>query len=435
MVIVDTRLHELEMARTPIRVGLVGAGVMGRMVALQLLTPLTGIRLAAIANRTLSRAVQAFREGGVDEIQTVDSLAQLNEAVRRDRAAVLDDPLLLCEAEGIDVIVEVTGTVEFGAGVVLKAIEQHKHVILVNAELDSTLGAVLKHYADRAGVVISNIDGDEPGVAMNLVRYVRTLGFAAVGAGNLKGMIDPYRTPATQQAFAEQYGQNPAIVTSFADGTKLSMEETILANASGFRVGRRGMYGPKCKHVKEIAALLPIGQLLDGGLVDYALGAEPFTGAYVIVHEQHPIKQKHLSYLKMGNGPLYVFYTPYHLPHIQLPSSVARAALFNDATTAPIGAPRCDVITLAKRDLREGEILDGVGGYTCYGTIENAPIARRQGLLPMGLSEGCRLNRAVGKDTPLTYDDVTLPPNRVCDRLRAEQNTLFSMPPIETVPV
>ena len=435
MVIVDTRLHELELAGTPIRVGLVGAGVMGRMVALQLLTPLTGIRLAAIANRTLSRAVQAFREGGVDEIQTVDSLAQLNEAVRRNRAAVLDDPLLLCEAEGIDVIIEVTGTVEFGARVVLKAIEQHKHVILVNAELDSTLGAVLKHHADRAGVVISNIDGDEPGVAMNLVRYVRTLGFAAVGAGNLKGMIDPYRTPATQQAFAEQYGQNPAIVTSFADGTKLSMEETILANASGFRVGQRGMYGPKCKHVKEIAALLPIDQLLDGGLVDYALGAEPFTGAYVIVHEPHPIKQKHLSYLKMGNGPLYVFYTPYHLPHIQLPSSVARAALFHDATTAPIGAPRCDVITLAKRDLHEGEILDGVGGYTCYGTIENAPIVRRQGLLPMGLSEGCRLNRAVVKDTPLTYDDVTLPPNRVSDRLRAEQNTLFSMTTNETVPV
>lgn len=425
MVIVDTRLNELEAAGTPIRIGLVGAGVMGRMVALQLLTPLTGMRLAAVANRSLPRALQAFNEGGVDEVQTVDSLGQLNEAIRRNRAAITDNALLLCEAEGIDVIVEVTGTVEFGATVVMKAIEHRKHVVLVNAELDSTLGAVLKTYADKAGVVITNIDGDEPGVAMNLVRYVRSLGFQAVGAGNLKGMIDPYRTPATQQGFAAQYGQNPAIVTSFADGTKLSMEETILANAAGFKVGKRGMYGPKCLHVKEIASLLPAEQLLDGGLVDYALGAEPYTGAYVIVHETNPLKAKHLSYLKMGNGPFYVFYTPYHLPHIQLPSSVARAAIFNDATTAPVGAPMCDVITLAKRDLHEGEILDGVGGFTCYGVIDNAPVVNAGRLLPMGLSEGCRLKRAVEKDTVLTYADVELPPNRLIDRLRAEQNALF----------
>jgi predicted homoserine dehydrogenase-like protein len=426
MVIVDTELAKLEAAGTPIRIGVVGAGVMGRMVALQLLTPLTGMRLVAIANRTPAKAVRAFTEGGAAETTAVGSLAALEAAVAAGKHAVTDDPLLLARAANIDVLIEVTGTVEFGATVVLEALGNRKHVILVNAELDSTLGAILNVHAQRAGVVITNIDGDEPGVAMTLLRYLKTIGFRPVGAGNLKGMIDPYRTPETQKEFAAKYDQNPAIVTSFADGTKLCMEEAILANASGFRVGRRGMYGPKCAHVKEIAKLLPAEQLLNGGLVDYALGAEPGTGAYVIVHEEHPIKRKHLAYLKMGEGPFYVFYTPYHLPHVQLPSTLARAVLFHDATTVPAGAPTVEVIAVAKKDLAAGAVLDGVGGFACYGTIDNAPVARQENLLPMGLAEGCTVIRPLAKDTPLTYADVKLPAGRTADRLRAEQNAHFA---------
>jgi predicted homoserine dehydrogenase-like protein len=426
MVIVDTQLNAREQKGTPIRIGLIGSGVMGRMIALQLLTPIAGMRLSAISNRTIEKARTAYQENGVTEIQTVCSAAQMDESIRQHRGAVTDDAMLLCSSGEIDVVVEATGTIEFAAHSVMKAIENRKHVVLINAELDSTLGPILKHYADAAGVVITNVDGDEPGVAMNLLRYVRSLGFTAVGAGNLKGMIDPYRTPTTQRAFADQYGQNPAIITSFADGTKLAMEETILANASGFQAGKRGMYGPKCSHVKEIASLLPSDQLLDGGLVDYALGAEPHTGAFVIVHETHPVKQKHLAYLKMGNGPFYVFYTPYHLPHIQLASSIARAALFQDATTAPLGGPKTEVITLAKKALIEGEFLDGVGGYCTYGTIENTGTSRADDLLPMGLSEGCRVKRAIPKDTPLTFGDVQLPMNRLCDSLWNEQRAMFA---------
>lgn len=425
MVIVDTELEKRERSGKPIRVGLVGAGVMGRMIALQLLTPIIGMKLVAIANRTVSKAERAYKEGGIQNFNTVSSKQQLQASIEKGEFAVTDDPLLLCTADGIDAIIEVTGTVEFGANVVLQAIENRKHVVLVNAELDSTIGPILKQRADKAGVILTNIDGDEPGVAMTLLRYLKTLGFRPVGAGNLKGMIDPYRTPDTQKEFALKYDQNPRIVTSFADGTKLSMEEAILANASGFKVGKRGMYGPKCAHVKEMTKLLPADQLLNGGLVDYALGAEPYTGAYVIVHEENPIKQKHLSYLKMGDGPFYLFYTPYHLPHIQLPSTVARAVLFHDATTAPLNGPSCDVITLAKRDLKAGEILDGVGGFTCYGVIDNADIVKKNNLLPMGLTEGIRLKRNISKDSVLTYDDIEIPAS-VPFKLRKEQNDFFN---------
>src|SRR5204863_5629794 len=143
------------------------------------------------------------------------------------------------------------------ARVVLDAFRHAKDVVLVNAELDSLIGPILKARADEAGVVLTHTDGDEPGVAMTLLRYLRTLGLQVVAAGNIKGMVDYYRTPATQKAFAEKNDQDARKVTSFADATKLSMEATVLANATGFRVGRRGMYGPACGYVREIGGLLP----------------------------------------------------------------------------------------------------------------------------------------------------------------------------------
>ncbi|HCV43159.1 MAG TPA: NAD(P)-dependent oxidoreductase [Bacteroidetes bacterium] len=425
MVIVDRELEAREKIGKPIRIALIGAGNMGRSVALQLLTPVRGMRLVAIANRTIEAAERAFHEGGMQKCVRISTASELDNVVARGECAVTGDARAVCRAENIDAIIEVTGSVEFGATVVMDAINHKKHVVLVNAELDSTLGPVLKRHADNANVVITNVDGDEPGVAMNLLRYLKSIGLRPVAAGNLKGMIDPYRTPETQREFAAKHSQNPAIVTSFADGTKLCMESAILANASGFKVGKPGMYGPKCGHVKEMATKLPLEQVLDGGLVDYALGAEPGTGAFVIVHEEHPVKKKHLAYLKMGDGPLYVFYTPFHLPHLQLASSVARAVLLRDATTSPLGyQATCEVFAVAKRDLTEGEMLDGVGGFMTYGVIDNSPAVRSKDLLPMGLSQGYRVKRAIRKDQPLTFSDVAIESNRLCDRLYLEQRVI-----------
>ncbi|MCI0423934.1 MAG: NAD(P)-dependent oxidoreductase, partial [Acidobacteria bacterium] len=197
--------------------------------------------------------------------------------------------------------------------------------------------------------------------------------------------------------------------------------------ATGFRVGRRGMYGPRCSHVKEMLTLLPEPQLRDGGLVDYALGAEPGTGAFVIGFNEDPAKREYMRYFKMGDGPFYMFYTPYHLPHLQLPLTVARAVLFRDPTVTPLGRPVCEVITVAKRALSAGERLDGIGGFTCYGVIDNAEVAAASKLLPMGLSEGCRLKIGIPKDQPICYADVELPPGRLCDRLRTQQDTHFAL--------
>jgi predicted homoserine dehydrogenase-like protein len=425
MIIVDSALEKRQREGNPVKVALVGAGYMGRGITLQIEQYITGMKLVAIANRTIAAAERAYREAGVEASKRVETVGQLETAIAHGDYAITDNALMLCQAQGIDAIIESTGDVEFSAHVAMEAIKNRKHIILMNAELDATVGPLLKVYADREGVVFTNADGDQPGVMMNLVRFVRTIGYKPVLAGNIKGLQDHYRTPETQKGFAAQHNITPQMATSFADGTKISMENAVVANATGFKVGRRGMYGPRCAHVSEAIKLFPLEQMLNGGLVDYILGAEPGPGVFVLGYNDHPVRQSYMKYFKMGEGPLYVFYVPYHLPHLEVPLTAARAVLFHDAAAAPLGGPVVDVITLAKRDLKAGETLDGIGGFTCYGVTENSDLCVSGNLLPMGLSEGCRLKRDIHRDETISYEDVHLPDNRLSDRLRAEQNELF----------
>ncbi|MBT9311977.1 NAD(P)H-dependent oxidoreductase [Leptothoe kymatousa] len=427
MIIVDTALQAREEAGNPVRVGMIGAGFMGRGIANQIINSVPGMKLVAVFNRSLDGAKRAYQEAGVEHIQEVVTVAELEDAVNRGTPAVTEDASLLCKAENIDALVEVTGTIEFGAQIVLQAINHKKHVVMMNAELDGTVGPMLKVYADKAGVVLSNCDGDQPGVEMNLYRYVKSIGFTPLLCGNIKGLQDRNRNPTTQASFAAKWKQAAYMVTSFADGTKISFEQAVVANATGMKVAQRGMLGYDFQgHVDDMTHLYDVDQLKSlGGIVDYVVGAKPAAGVFVYATNDDPKHQHYLSYYKMGAGPLYSFYTPYHICHFEVPLSIARAALFNDAVMAPMGKPMVDVVATAKIDLKEGETLDGIGYYMTYGQCENADVVLKDNLLPMGLAEGCKLKRPVAKDTVLTYDDVILPEGRICDQLRAEQDTHF----------
>lgn len=429
MIIVDTALQRRASQGRPIRVGLVGAGFMARGIALQIALSVPGMRIAAIANRSLDGAKRAYREAGMEVLREVETVPQLERTIESGVPAVTQDALLLCRAAGIDVIVEVTGTVEHAARVTLEAIAHRKHVVLMNAEVDGTIGPILKTYADRAGVVLTSADGDQPGVMMNLYRFVKGIGVKPVLCGSIKGLHDPYRNPTTQVEFARKWGQTPEMVTSFADGTKISFENAIVANGTGMRVGRRGMFGPTVPagtSIENVAGLYPMESLLEGaGIVDYVVGASPGPGVYLLGTHDHPRQRHYLALYKLGNGPLYCFYTPYHLCHFEVPNTVARAVLFGDAALAPLAGPCVEVAAAAKTDLKTGERLDGFGGYMTYGLAENAATAREQDLLPIGLAEGSKLKRAVPKDTVLTFADVELPPDRLCDRLWREQLDRF----------
>lgn len=443
MIIVDTALKARAEAGNPVRVGMIGSGFMGRGIANQIANSVPGMELVAIYSRNLEAARFAYTQAGLENVTVVHSVGELEDAIAQGNYAITDNASLLCQAESIDALIEVTGAIEFGAQVVMEAIANKKHVVLMNAELDSTIGPILKVYADRAGVILTASDGDQPGVEMNLYRYVKSLGLTPLICGNIKGLQDPYRNPTTQAGFAKQWGQNVHMVTSFADGTKISFEQAIVANGTGMTIAKRGMLGYDFNrhkeelikqfdlnytgHIDDLTKMYDVDQLRAlGGIVDYVVGVKPGPGVFVFATHDDPKQRHYLNLYKLGEGPLYSFYHPYHLCHLEVPLSVARVVLCNDVVLAPLGGPLVDVIATAKIDLKAGETLDGIGCYMTYGQCEHAEIVRDQRLLPMGLAEGCRLKRDIPRDRVLTYDDVELPPGRLCDQLRHEQNTYFA---------
>jgi predicted homoserine dehydrogenase-like protein len=428
MILLDTALRQRESEGRPVRVGLIGAGAMAKGFVAQVSALVPGMEVVAIANRTLQRATDAYmfaqREGAV----VVENLTALDQAIATEQPAITGDPTLLAQSAGIDCLVDMTGAVSHGALVALAAIEHGKPLVLMNAEVDATVGPILQTKARAAGTLITCSDGDQPGVQMNLKRFVEGLGLVPRVLGNIKGMQDEYRTPTTQQGFAEQWNQEVTMVTSFADGSKVNFEQCIVANATGFTVTQRGMSRREHRgHVDELTAAYDLEELRElGGVVDFVIGARPSPGVFCLAEMPDARHVPYLELYKLGTGPLYSFYQPYHLCYLEAPMSVARAVLFGDAVGQPIGAPVVEVVAIAKRDLRAGETLDSYGRYMTYGQAEKASVVRAEGLLPEGLAEGCRLKRPIAKDQPIHWSDVDAPSQDLAHRLYAEQQALFS---------
>ena len=427
MIIVDNALKAREAEGRPIRVGMIGAGFMGQGLTNQITNSVPGMRMAAVYNRKPERAIHVYRYSGCEDVATCGNQQAVDEAIRAGRPVVAEDPYTIGRSPEIDIVVDVTGSVEFGTRIILDAFEHGKSVVLMNAEVDATVGPILRNYARQHGTILSACEGDEPGLQMNLYRWVKGLGLIPRVMGNVKGLQDPYRNPTTQQGWAERWGQNAAMVTSFADGSKISFEQSIVANATGFKVRSRGM----SRGVKFEGSINDIHQLYDleelrslGGVVDYTVGP---AGVKIFCLAEHadPKQRHYLNLYKMGEGPLYAFTVPYHLVHFEAPNAIARVALFGDEVAPPLGGPVVEVCAVAKRDLKAGETLDEYGMYMTYGEAVNAEEMSAQRYLPEGLVEGCRLKRDIPKDRPLTYADVELPPGRLADRLRAEQYRYF----------
>jgi predicted homoserine dehydrogenase-like protein len=427
VILVDTALRKREEKDRPIQVALIGAGFMAQGLANQITHSVPGMRVASIYARRLEQALAVCDYAALGDPVIASSQAEVEGAISANRPVVTDDALLLCRTEQIDVLVDLTGSVEFGAQVVLEAARNGKHIVLMNAELDATIGPILNVYTQRSGVIMSACDGDEPGLQMNLVRWVQGLGLTPRVIGNVKGLQDRYRNPETQRGFAEKWGQNPAMVTSFADGSKISFEQTIVANATGFKVLERGM----SRGVRfdgsplELPSLYDVDQVRElGGIIDYTVGP-PAAKVFVLAEHPDPKQRHYLSLYKLGDGPLYPFWIPYHLPHFETPNAIARVALFGDELAKPLDGPSVEVCAVAKRDLKSDEVLDDYGMFMTYGEAVNAEEMCERRLLPEGLVEGCKLLRNVAKDEVLTYDDVQLPAGRIADRLRAEQYRHF----------
>ncbi|CAN5748611.1 hypothetical protein BH24ACT15_BH24ACT15_35440 [soil metagenome] len=317
MMITDALLERRQAEGRLLRVAITGAGFMAKGLMNHLVNTVAGMEIAAVYARSPKKAVAALQLAGRqgDAVRHASLPEDIDRAASAGATAVTDDVHALTTAGSVDAVVDCTGAVEFGCELALATLEGGKHLVLMNAEVDATVGTVLNERFEAAGLVYTGCDGDQPGVQMNLVRFVRGLGLRPLVAGNIKGLQDPYRNPTTQEGFARKWGQDAHMVTSFADGTKTSVEQAWVANAAGFSIHRRGMLQRNHSgHIDELTTAYDIDELHDlGGAVDYVVGAKPGPGLYVLAEHDDPKQRHYLHLYKLGEGPLYSFYTPYHL--------------------------------------------------------------------------------------------------------------------------
>lgn len=421
-------LEEREKSDNPILVGLVGAGQMGEGLVCQM-EGMKGMKGYVVSDIIPGRAVAVFHEAGLsdDDIVETNDAGVAAQAVADGKRVASTDADMVAKVEGLDVVVEATGIPDVGAKVAMDTILERKHMLQMNIETDATVGYYLSKMAKAAGVVYTVSAGDEPGSTMELYDMAHSLGFEVVAVGKGKNNpLDRTANPDTCAARAAEQQMSPKMLASFVDGTKTMVEMTSLGNMVGFEPDIRGGHGPKTTRDTIKDTYIPQnegGVLSERYRVEYGLGIAP--GVFVVFTTDQDKIARDLRYLSMGPGPYWHLYRPYHLTSLETPISIARAVLLNMTTGATQMPPVCETVAFAKKDLKAGEKIDALGGFTVYGMIEKSSISRELDLLPLGLAPGATLVNDVEMGAPLTYADVELLEDQTIRQLRRLQDTML----------
>lgn len=445
------KLNSLQKQGTKIKIGIIGIGRMGRGL-LANLNQVSGMEVLAVAtkdiNSTLNFAKEARykekniiiidSEGFSEKLNLKENILNLkkiknesnkvelvNKAALKNKLIITNDASLIPAIKEIDVIIDATGKPETGAYISFNSIVNKKHVVTLNVEGDVTIGPILRKLALSTGVVYTVSAGDEPAAIKELFDFASILNLKVIAAGKGKNnVLDRYSNPQILKEFAKSKDSNPYMMTSFVDGTKSMIEMACLSNATGLIPDIRGMHGPKADRKDLLKILVPKkdgGILTKTGVVEFVIG-DLAPGVFLIYTTDSEIVRKDLEYLKNGSGPYFLLYRPFHLASIETPISIAKAFLYNEPTINPGFGFISEVMTVAKKDLNPGDILDGIGGYTCYGLIELHEIMKKEKFLPIGISEGCVVKRKISRDEPVKYDDVEINVNSVLVNLRKIQD-------------
>jgi predicted homoserine dehydrogenase-like protein len=422
-------LIKREKEGNPLRIGMCGAGWMGSGFVTQV-THVPGMQVVALADPDPHKARGLFIDAGFsgELIVVTDNQGEAEDAVRAGRLVVTTDYTLCTKIDAVDIVTDVTPSPASGAEIAYAGIQHGKDVVLVNIEADVTVGWVLKNLAEKNNVLYSVSSGDEPGCLMELWDFVNTLGYEPMVIG--KGKNNPLQhdaTPDTVAESAERDGKDPFQVASYVDGTKTMFEMACAANATGCKPMKRGMVGPEADMatVSDIFALKEDGGVTTASRsVDFVQGPSMAGGVFATVRIEDRRIQSDLKYLKVGEGPYFTFFRPYHLWFLEAPLSFARAHLYRQKTLVPLDEPVAEVMTIAKRDLKVGEKLDEFGGYTFFGMIDKAGEARRQDALPVGLAPGSKMREPVSKGNIVTWNDVELDESSILVKLRRMQDEL-----------
>ena len=432
-------LHKLLQRRVeqsgPVRVGLIGAGKFGTMFLSQVPTT-PGLEVTVIADLLPDRARTACRSAGWD-------------AARIDAVRFTDDAAEMIKDGSVEVVIEATGHPAAGLRHALAAIEAGKHVVMVNVEADALAGPLLADRASRAGVVYSLAYGDQPALVCEMVDWARACGFGVIAAGKGTKYLPQYHasTPATVWGYygltpeaAAAGGMNPQMFNSFLDGTKSAIEMAAIANATGLSPPPDGLGFPPCGAHELASVLRPSNE---GGALHHAGQVEVVSslhrdgspvaddlrwGVYVVFEAPNDYAMRCFAEYGVATDPSgrrAALYRPFHLIGLELNVSVLSAALRREPTGAP-KAWRADVGATAKRDLREGEVLDGEGGSTVWGKLLPASVSRALGALPIGLASRIPLTRAVRAGEVVTWRDVQLDEHDDALRFRREMEARFA---------
>ncbi|MCG6860167.1 MAG: hypothetical protein LJE70_02600 [Chromatiaceae bacterium] len=410
-------LKRLQTRSEPIRTAVIGMGAMGEGLLYQCrITP--GFTPVAIADLHLDKAVRCVEQFHLP-YKVAASSRDADEASRRGLVAVCESGEILVDMEEYDVLLESSNAITASGDFVLSAIDRGKHVVMMNAESDLIFGPYFMRRAREARVVYLSCDGDQHTVLKRIIDDITLWGFEVVMAGNMKGFLDRYSNPTKIKPEADKRNLEYKACVGYTDGTKLNVEMALVANGLDMQTDVVGMHGPRCNHVKDVCGLYDFPRLraLGKPVVDYILGAQPDGGVYVVGYCDHPYQQRLLKYYKMGDGPFYLFYRPYHLCHVEALEAVAAAVLDGESLLEPEAGFRTNVFAYAKHDLAAGTVLDGIGGYYCYGLIENCPEGRTDAFeptrgVPICLAEGVRTRHPVAKDQPVRFADIELDPTR-----------------------
>ena len=423
-------LQRLEAENDPIRVGLVGCGQMGSGLV-HVTNQMVGMDTMAISDIDVNRPLATLKELGIPDsgICVTNKLGEAEDALRAGKYLVTEDAVLLAKLDSLDAVVEATGITEIGSKVAWNCILYSKHIIMLNVETDVTVGVLLHRLAKKAGCVYTAASGDEPGVCKMLYNFAGTLGFEIVCLGKGKNNpIDFDATPESCREEAESKGMNPKMLAAFKDGSKTMVELAAMSNATGLVPDVPGMHGVKADVPDLNKVFIPKedgGVLSRRGCVDYSIGRVA-PGVFVIVTTPDPRIRVDMKFLSMGDGPYYTFYRPYHLCNVETPVSIAEAVIYGEST---IVSKRMvsEVATIAKRDLKAGEVVGEIGGPDIFGRTYIYQEAHARKAIPLGIAPSGKVTKSIAKGEMLTEENFSPDPNKFVYRLRQMQDAQLAM--------
>ena len=434
MLNMDKKLAKREEEGKIIRAGIVGAGQMGRGMVTQMAL-MKGIMPAIVSDIKFENVINAFHYAGISDenIAVAKTLEEANRYMEQGKYVATENSDLISQANLVEVAIDVTGVPEVGVKIAIDAMNNKKHVVMMDVETDVVIGSYLKKLGDKNGVIYTGSAGDEPGAVMELYSFARAMGMEVVVMGKGKNnKLDYDCNPDTVLEEATRRKMSPRMLTSFKDGTKTMVEMTAMSNATGFIPDVIGGHGPsaspkdRCADLNEIFKLKKDGGILEKHhVVEYVNGIAP--GVFVTVTTQNEEIAYQMGYHSMGPGPLWTLYRPYHLCNLETPLTVAKIVIDGEPTIIPLDGPVSECITVAKRDLKAGETIDGIGGYTTYGSIATAQETYEKGYVVYALvNKNARMKCDVKKGTLLTLDMVELDTSTQLYQVRKEQDKMYN---------